>query len=120
MAKRPKVPARFKRRVEQVIPVLQKLNHCRHEVRKCILDRASDQVVRSLCECAHNFLLGSFDKDFKKKQQRKLFKAKKKLKALTDKNTSWKEKKVQLQRGNGFLGPLISLALPLLLGLVGK
>jgi hypothetical protein len=37
---------------------------------------------------------------------------------LTDGRSSWEDKRSVLQQGAGFIGPLISLALPLLLSLV--
>lgn len=85
--------------------------------RKKIL-KEDKNLVRSLCDCAHNIL---FNKKIKlnSKHKVKLHRHKESLRLLADKKKPLKKKQTVLNQTGGFLGALLSTAVPLLGSLLG-
>ena len=102
----------------EILPVLYKLLHSNCEGRECILEGVSEDIVRCLSECAHNYLQGNLPATVS--QQTILQKAQSKLKLLASTACPSKRKRRLLRRGAHFLGPLISIALPILLKLISQ
>jgi hypothetical protein len=108
-----------RRKLAEILPLFFKLLHSNCKGRKCILEGASEDLINSLSKCAHIYLRGHLGGS--KNQLSKLRTAKWALKILADEDiTSRRKRDLLLQEGNGFLGPLISLAIPFLLKFISK
>lgn len=86
------------------LQALQKLN----PTQKLALLRTADKtLVRDICECALNVLLGNVK--LSRAQKTRLVQHKQTLRQLAKKQGSWKsKKKILIQRGNGFLTLLLA------------
>lgn len=94
------------------IVLLHALCHLDKEQRAALLRTIDRDGVRTICECALNTLNGVVP--LKKSEQSRLAKHKKVLRHLVKKTGCWKSKKrVIVQKGSGFL-------LPLLLPIIGS
>ena len=80
-------------------PFLDLLSISHSIQRQALLNSASDEQVRCLCNCLENIpYLGEKLRPFKRE-----------LAELTDRNSSFKRKKqILVQRGGGFLGVVLS------------
>ena len=86
------------------------------DLARVIINKGNVNLVKSLCECAHNILKGNVP--LKKSQKGRLRRYKKDLRTLVQRNTSLHERKRILQKG-GFVGALLApLAKSLLAPLV--
>ena len=98
------------------LPLLQYLATGKPRIVNAIVKEADPQVMKAICECAHNVLKGNVP--LSKSQFSKLKRHRKHLHLLTDKKVSQKRKKKVLQTG-GFIGALLGAALPALASVIG-
>ena len=80
--------------------------------RRHLIKNLDGKLIRKLSEVTHNIIKGNLKVSPHK--LRKLIKHKKALKKFKAKSLALSKKKNILQRGAGFLGPLLSVALPIL------
>ena len=80
-----------------------------------IIEKGDENLVRRLCECAHNILEGNVP--LNKRQKRRLRRYKVDLRALVQRKTALHERKRILQKG-GFVGALLGPLATSLLALV--
>lgn len=85
-------------------------------IKKRILEKASPELIRCICDCAHNVLQGNVP--ISEAHKRKLKKHKNSLRKLVDSKVSLKKKRKISQTG-GFLSLLLSALAPVLGGIVG-
>jgi flagellar motor component MotA len=97
--------------------ILKKISKSSGKVRKQVLARADDSLIKSICECCSNVVKGNITKD--PKRLRKLVKYKKQIRAMADQKIPLSKKRHIIQQG-GFLGPLFGLIAPLIGGLVSS
>ena len=81
------------------------------------LEHADAELIRALCECAHNILRGNVK--MTPREKTRLRKYQTKLRLIARKNVSVKQKRRHLQQTGGFLPPLLaplaaSVVIPLL------
>ena len=86
------------------------------KLRKAILEHADSELIRALCECAHNILRGNVK--MTPREKTRLRKYQTKLRLIARKNVSVKQKRRHLQQ-SGFLPALLapsaaSVVIPLL------
>ena len=87
------------------------------KLRKAILEHADSELIRALCECAHNILRGNVK--MTPREKTRLRKYQTKLRLIARKNVSVKQKRRHLQQTGGFLPALLaplaaSVIIPLL------
>ena len=87
------------------------------KLRKAILEHADAELIRALCECAHNILRGNVQ--MTPREKTRLRKYQTKLRLIARKNLSVKQKRRHLQQTGGFLPALLaplaaSVVIPLL------
>ena len=87
------------------------------KLRKAILEHADSELIRALCECAHNILRGNVK--MTPREKTRLRKYQTKLRLIARKNVSVKQKRRHLQHTGGFLPALLaplaaSVVIPLL------
>ena len=87
------------------------------KLRKAILEHADSELIRALCECAHNILRGNVQ--MTPREKTRLRKYQTKLRLIARKNVSVKQKRRHLQQTGGFLPALLaplaaSVVIPLL------
>ena len=87
------------------------------KLRKAILEHADPELIRALCECAHNILRGNVK--MTPREKTRLRKYQTKLRLIARKNVSVKQKRRHLQQTGGFLPALLaplaaSVVIPLL------
>ena len=87
------------------------------KLRKAILEHADSELIRALCECAHNILRGNVK--MTPREKTRLRKYHTKLRLIARKNVSVKQKRRHLQQTGGFLPALLaplaaSVVIPLL------
>ena len=88
------------------------------KLRKAILEHADPELIRALCECAHNILRGNVQ--MTQQENERLGKYRSKLRLLASKRgLSVKQKRRKLQQTGGFLPALLaplaaSVVIPLL------
>ena len=99
------------------LPLLKYLAHGKPGIVRALMRDASPELVRILCECAHNTLKGNVT--LNPSQKKKLHKFKKQLRTLADKKKSVKVKKRTLQTG-GFLGTLLGVTVPAVASVLGN
>ena len=100
-------------RVRKYLPLLRFLQESKHA--KHIIDKSDREIIDVICECVHNIIQGNVD--LSKDQKKRLKKHKRDLLLLTDKKSSLKKKKKAIQKG-GFLGVLLSAAIPAIIGAI--
>ena len=71
------------------------------KLRKAILEHADPDLIRALCECAHNILRGNVQ--MTPREKTRLRKYQTKLRLIARKNVSVKQKRRHLQQTGGFL-----------------
>lgn len=106
-------------RARRILPLLQYLTHAPSTVRRGTLNSGNRELINVLVDCCYNCLKGNIQLNTRQKQ--KLRPHKNILRKLIDRktnNTNIKGKVRLLQRG-GFLGSLLSIAVPALIGLLG-
>lgn len=88
---------------------LHALCHLNSDQRQAILKTSDVKLIKCICECALNILLGNVP--LKNCQKLKLRKHRKTLRKLVEKRGSWKSKKKFIVQKGGFLplllGPII-------------
>ena len=90
------------------------------KLRKAILEYADPELIRALCECAHNILRGNVKMTPQEKERLRKYRSKLLLLALASKRgLSVKQKRRKLQHTGGFLPALLaplaaSVVIPLL------
>lgn len=113
MAPRHRQPFRHKESV-----VLQALYHLNSKQRKALLQKSDNKLVRHICECALNVLVGNVPLD--KRHKSKLRKHASILRTLAEPRVSLcKKKKLIIQRGGflpALLAPIIGTVLASLIG----
>ena len=87
------------------------------KLREAILEHADAELIRALCECAHNILRGNVK--MTPREETRLRKYQTKLRLIARKNVSVKQKRRHLQQTGGFLPALLaplaaSVVIPLL------
>ena len=88
--------------------ILQALYHLNEEQRKAILRKADSKLVRRICECALNILVGNVP--LGKNHKSRLRQHAPTLRVLAKPEVSLaRKKKLIVQRGSGFLPVLLSL-----------
>ena len=80
--------------------LLKALSKCKSKYRKSILTIADKPLIKAICECVYNVLLGNINLTDTNKQ--KLKKHKHILRKLIDKSSLKEKKKILIQKG-GFL-----------------
>ena len=70
------------------------------KLRKAILEHADAELIRALCECAHNILRGNVQ--MTPREKTRLRKYQTKLRLIARKNVSVKQKRRHLQQTGGF------------------
>ena len=76
------------------------------KLRKAILEHADPELIKALCECAHNILQGNVQ--MTPLEKTRLRKYKSKLRLISCKNVSVKQKRLKLQQTGGFLPALLA------------
>ena len=76
------------------------------KLRKAILEHADPELIRALCECAHNILRGNVK--MTPREKTRLRKYQTKLRLIARKNVSVKQKRRHLQQTGGFLPALLA------------
>ena len=76
------------------------------KLRKAILEHADPELIKALCECAHNILQGNVQ--MTPLEKTRLRKYKSKLRLIARKNVSVKQKRLKLQQTGGFLPALLA------------
>ena len=106
----------------RVFEDLCRLLHSNCHSRRCKLQKAPDEVIHCINECAHNYLKGRIPdiKGNKGQQFAKLAEGEKTLRYVVAAKSHGAKRHLLVQRGSGIIGPLLSVALPLLLTLFGK
>ena len=97
-------------------PLLQYLASGKPRIVRAIIKEADPEVMKAICECAHNVLKGNVPMN--KSQFTKLKRYRSHLHTLANKKVSQKRKKKTLQTG-GFLGALLGAAIPALASVIG-
>ena len=95
---------------------LKLLHKAKPSLRKAIISKGHDKLIRCICECALNILHGHAPISQKYKNQ--LSRRKKCLRKLADRKISLKHKRKVIQNG-GFLGALLSAVIPTVASLIG-
>ena len=86
-------------------------------LKKVILSKASDDLVRCICDISHNVLSGTAE--ISRPHKKRLAKHKNSLRKLADRKLPLSRKKKIIQKG-GFLGALLSAAIPAITGLLSN
>lgn len=103
---------------ERILLILRTLCHLTKEQRQALLNKADNDVVRGICECALNTLQGTVP--VTEERKKKLKKYKNVLRKLADTRKKYKKnwklkKRVIIQKGQGLLPillpPIISFIL---------
>ena len=76
------------------------------KLRKAILEHADPELIKALCECAHNILQRNVQ--MTPLEKTRLRKYKSKLRLIARKNVSVKQKRLKLQQTGGFLPALLA------------
>ena len=100
-------------------PTLRLLQKAPAPLQKRILDKASPELIRCLCDCAHNVLQGNVK--ISHHHKRKLKPHKTKLRKLAERKVAvaLKTKRRIIQKG-AFLPILLSALAPVISGVVGS
>lgn len=91
------------------LPLLKYLAEGKPRIVKAIIKESDPEVMKAICECAHNILRNNVP--MSSSQFKKLKRHRKHLRLLANKKVSTARKKKILQKG-GFLGGLLSVAIP--------
>ena len=86
-------------------PALRLLQKAPTSLQKNILDKASPELIRCICECAHNVLQGNVT--LSRHYKKKLSQHKTKLRKLTDRKVALKKKKTS--RANRWISPAFAV-----------
>lgn len=76
------------------------------------------EETRAIVNCCHNILNGNIK--LTKRQERKLRKYRGQMKRLVNPSTSLRAKRHMLNQRGGFIGTLLSVALPALTGVISS
>ena len=98
-------------------PTLRLLQKAPTPLQNRILNKASSEIIRCLCDCAHNVLEGNVEISRHHKQKLKPHKTK--LQKLADRKVALKTKQKIIQKG-GFLSILLSALAPVISGVLGS
>jgi hypothetical protein len=88
------------------IAVLKRLRKSTPFVRKKIISEADKDLIKTLCEVAHNTLQNKVP--LNKKQYKDLVRHKKILRKLAKQGENWKKKKKVIKQSGGFILPLLA------------
>lgn len=92
--------------IRKHLPLLQTIQTAKPKVRKQILEKADESLIKTILECIHNVLRGNVP--LEPKQKNKLKKHKSTLRNLVKSKSSIKNKrKVIVQSGGAFLPALL-------------
>jgi hypothetical protein len=97
------------------VAILKILFKAKPKYRKILLENADKNLVKGLCECVLNILLGNIH--ISAEQKKKFSKHKSYLRELVKKGGDWKKKRKVLQKGGNFLIPLL---IPIITTLISK
>ena len=98
-------------------PILRLLQKAPTSLQKSILDKASPELIRCICDCVHNVLQGNVS--LSRYYKNKLSRHKTKLLKLTDRKVALKKKKRLVQTGR-FLPLLQSALAPVISGVLSN
>ena len=96
---------------------LKFLHRAPPSLRKTIIAKADPELIKTICDCSLNILSGNLKTSPKTRKQ--LCRYKSSLRKLTNPKLSLKQKQRVIQKG-GFLGALLSAALPIVTNLLGS
>lgn len=99
-------------RLKRNLPLLRVLLHASPVQRRLILQTASKELILSVCEVAFNILRGVIP--LSTPQYKRLARQKTAIKLVADKKIGVLRKKQVINQKGGFLGPLLSIAVPFL------
>lgn len=103
---------------ERNAAILRALTHLPKDQRVAILRRADKGVIKSICECALNTLNGNVP--LSSKDKRKLRRYATDLRKLSNRTSSLaRKRKFIIQKGGGFLIPLLTAVATVLAGVLG-
>ena len=103
-------------RLRKFAPTLHLLQKAPPSLKRGIIEKASTEFIRCLCDCSYNILKGNVQ--IEPSNKRKLSKHKTKLRQLSNKKVSLKKKQKNVQTG-GFLSGLLNALAPVLGGVLG-
>lgn len=106
------------KRVKRNIAILNAIPALKPDQRKGFISHCSDDFILSICEICLNVLKGNIP--LNSEQYSRLKKHKTFIKLLADKKSSVKKKRKVVKQSGGFIGPLLSIALPFISGLIGR
>ena len=104
-------------RLRKQTPTLKLLQKAPPSLQKAILSKANDELIRCICDVSHNVLRGTAE--ISTPHKKRLTKHKEALRKLVDRKISLKRKRKIIQKG-GFLGALLSAAIPVIGGLLSN
>lgn len=93
------------RRIKTHAVLLKTLAHCTAKQRRALLKTADKGLIDAICECIVNVINGNIK--ISPTHRRTLSKHKQKLRKLSNRGTSFKERKRLLNQRGGFLIPLL-------------
>lgn len=106
-------------RLKTQLPALQVLCKCKAKVRKDILRKGSNDLIKCICECSLNMLNGNIS--ISKTHKNKLKRYKRILRLISDKKRGVNsKKKIIVQSGGSFLLSLIPAAISTIISLLSK
>lgn len=105
-------------RLKRNLPILQALLHASPVQRRLILQTASKELILSVCEVAFNILRGVIP--LSTLQYRRLARQKTAIKLVANKKIGVVRKREAINQQGGFIGPLLSIAVPFLTELLMK
>ena len=96
---------------------LKFLHSAKPSLRKAVIAKASPDLIKTICDCSLNLLSGNIHTSPKTRKQLCRYKAS--LRKLANPKLCIKQKQRVIQNG-GFLGALLSAALPIVTSLLGS
>lgn len=105
-------------RLKRNLPLLRMLLQVSPVQRQKLLQTASKELILSVCEVAFNILRGVIP--LSTLQYKRLARQKSAIKLVADKRIGLLKKKQVINQKGGFLGPLLSIAVPFLTELLMK
>lgn len=101
-------------RLKKYLPLLKFLQKSKNATG--LIKSADREIIDVICECAHNLINNNLK--LTTNQKKKLKHHKKALLLLDNKKTSITKKKKALQKGNGLITALLSVAIPAIIGAI--
>ena len=105
-------------RIEDSKHILNAVCHSKGKTRRKLLEILDNKTIKAICDCCLNIVRGHFE--ITPEEKEKLRTHQKILLTLINKKISLKEKRKLIQKGGGFLLPLLAPVLAAFLGKVIK